>query len=124
MKTPLRISLTTVSCILFTNIFYLFVDATAAQDFDEQGSEWKYSQNIANTARFSSTNKDGLNIQNTGKIKFSPPRVPVIFVLGGPGSGKVTHCDTLMQEKHGVVHINIMDLLQQYTMGNGKCFEN
>lgn len=40
--------------------------------------------------------------------------------LGGPGSGKVTHCDTLMQERRGVTHINMMDLLQQYAIGNGK----
>lgn len=40
--------------------------------------------------------------------------------LGGPGSGKVTHCDTLMQEKRGVTHINMMDLLQQYAIGNGE----
>lgn len=40
-------------------------------------------------------------------------------VSGGPGSGKVTHCDNLMQEKHGVVHINMTDLLQQYAIGNG-----
>lgn len=76
---------------------------------------------------------------NIGKVKFQPPNVPVIFVLGlttretrtrsclinwlfpgGPGSGKVTHCDTLMQEKRGVTHINMMDLLQQYAIGNGK----
>ncbi|XP_055700183.1 adenylate kinase isoenzyme 5 isoform X2 [Phlebotomus papatasi] len=57
-------------------------------------------------------------MQNAGKVKFDPPKVPVIFVLGGPGSGKVTHCDTLMQEKRGVVHINMMDLLQQYAIGN------
>ena len=56
---------------------------------------------------------------NIGKVKFHPPNVPVIFILGGPGSGKVTHCDTLMQEKRGVTHINMMDLLQQYAMGNG-----
>ncbi|ETN62884.1 hypothetical protein AND_005412 [Anopheles darlingi] len=37
---------------------------------------------------------------------------------GGPGSGKVTHCDTLMQERRGVTHINMMDLLQQYAIGN------
>lgn len=43
-------------------------------------------------------------------------------LLGGPGSGKVTHCDTLMQEKRGVTHINMMDLLQQYAIGNGKEF--
>lgn len=41
-------------------------------------------------------------------------------IAGGPGSGKVTHCDTLMQEKRGVTHINMMDLLQQYAIGNGE----
>ncbi|XP_058824401.1 adenylate kinase isoenzyme 5 isoform X2 [Topomyia yanbarensis] len=61
---------------------------------------------------------NGGTMQNTGKVKFDPPKVPVIFVLGGPGSGKVTHCDTLMQERRGVTHINMMDLLQQYAIGN------
>ncbi|XP_043527471.1 adenylate kinase isoenzyme 5 [Frieseomelitta varia] len=56
--------------------------------------------------------------QNVGAIKFEVPKVPVIFVLGGPGSGKVTHCDNLMQEKKGITHINMMDLLQQYALGN------
>ncbi|XP_021702934.1 uncharacterized protein LOC5571857 isoform X3 [Aedes aegypti] len=60
----------------------------------------------------------GAGMHNTGKVKFDPPKVPVIFVLGGPGSGKVTHCDTLMQERRGVTHINMMDLLQQYAIGN------
>lgn len=56
--------------------------------------------------------------QNVGSVKFEVPKVPVIFVLGGPGSGKVTHCDNLMQEKKGITHINMMDLLQQYALGN------
>ncbi|KOC65843.1 Adenylate kinase isoenzyme 5, partial [Habropoda laboriosa] len=56
--------------------------------------------------------------QNVGPVKFEIPKVPVIFVLGGPGSGKVTHCDNLMQEKKGITHINMMDLLQQYALGN------
>ncbi|KAG7210684.1 hypothetical protein KM043_012188 [Ampulex compressa] len=56
--------------------------------------------------------------QNVGPVKFEMPKVPVIFVLGGPGSGKVTHCDNLMQEKKGITHINMMDLLQQYALGN------
>lgn len=90
--------------------------------------------------------KSGNRMANVGKVKFQPPNVPVIFVLGGPGSGKVTHCgessiviemliknfknnlmrklfrltDTLMQEKRGVTHINMMDLLQQYAIGNGE----
>lgn len=38
---------------------------------------------------------------------------------GGPGSGKVTHCDTLMEEKRGVTHINMMDLLHQHVISNG-----
>ncbi|XP_063233560.1 adenylate kinase isoenzyme 5 [Bacillus rossius redtenbacheri] len=53
-----------------------------------------------------------------GLVKFEAPKVPVIFVLGGPGSGKVTHCDNLMHEKRGVAHINMTDLLQQYAIGN------
>ncbi|XP_041975934.1 uncharacterized protein LOC121730822 [Aricia agestis] len=57
-------------------------------------------------------------MQNTTHVKFEPPAVPVIFVLGGPGSGKVTHCDTLMQERRGLVHVNMTDLLQQYAIGN------
>ncbi|XP_028174760.1 uncharacterized protein LOC114363277 [Ostrinia furnacalis] len=61
-------------------------------------------------------------MQNSSHVKFEPPNVPVIFVLGGPGSGKVTHCDNLMQERRGVVHINMTDLLQQYAIGNGTAF--
>ncbi|CAH2105045.1 unnamed protein product [Euphydryas editha] len=57
-------------------------------------------------------------MQNSSHVKFEPPSVPVIFVLGGPGSGKVTHCDNLMQERRGLVHINMTDLLQQYAIGN------
>ncbi|XP_053607587.1 adenylate kinase isoenzyme 5 isoform X2 [Plodia interpunctella] len=57
-------------------------------------------------------------MQNSSHVKFEPPSVPVVFVLGGPGSGKVTHCDNLMQERRGVVHINMTDLLQQYAIGN------
>ncbi|XP_012274689.1 adenylate kinase isoenzyme 5 [Orussus abietinus] len=57
-------------------------------------------------------------MQNVGPVKFETPKVPVIFVLGGPGSGKVTHCDTLTQETKGITHINMTDLLQQYALGN------
>jgi len=46
---------------------------------------------------------------------------PVIFILGGPGSGKITHCDRFVSEyKQGVVHINMTDLIQQHVVGNGK----
>lgn len=53
-----------------------------------------------------------------------PPRVPIIFVLGGPGSGKITHCDRLVQERPGTVHINMTDLIQQHIVGNGMSENN
>ncbi|KAH8353222.1 hypothetical protein KR084_009688, partial [Drosophila pseudotakahashii] len=104
-------------------------DASAAQDTGEPGNDWSLTRNrnaqnagdleaAAAAGRLGSTNVGGIDMQNAGKIKFDPPKVPVIFVLGGPGSGKVTHCDTFMQERRGVTHINMMDLLQQYAMGN------
>ncbi|XP_018336162.1 adenylate kinase isoenzyme 5 isoform X2 [Agrilus planipennis] len=55
---------------------------------------------------------------NGTNVHFETPKVPVVFVLGGPGSGKVTHCDNLAQDEHRIVHINMTDLLQQYTIGN------
>lgn len=70
--------------------------------------------------RYAATPPDGrFPMQNGGHVKFEVPKVPVIFVLGGPGSGKVTHGDNLMQEKRGITHINMTDLLQQYAIGNG-----
>ncbi|XP_067621768.1 uncharacterized protein [Eurosta solidaginis] len=97
----------------------LDTDASAAQDTGEQGNDWSRIRN-SNSAngRIDTANSVVIDMPNAGKIKFDPPKVPVIFVLGGPGSGKVTHCDTFMQERRGVTHINMMDLLQQYAMGN------
>ncbi|XP_053959984.1 adenylate kinase isoenzyme 5 [Anastrepha ludens] len=97
----------------------LDTDASAAQDTGETGNDWNHirTQNSAN-GRIGTGNMVAIDMPNAGKIKFDPPKVPVIFVLGGPGSGKVTHCDTFMQERRGVTHINMMDLLQQYAMGN------
>lgn len=106
---------------------------------DPEESEWKDSRSENRSATASN-----MPLENTGKVKFDPPTVPVIFVLGnyclsppillagqsaanfricdpgGPGSGKVTHCDTLMEEKRGVTHINMMDLLHQHVISNGK----
>ncbi|XP_030377756.1 adenylate kinase isoenzyme 5 isoform X2 [Scaptodrosophila lebanonensis] len=107
----------------------LDTDASAAQDTGEPGNDWNRTRNGQNgpngttaavdgNGRMGSGNIAAIDIQNAGKIKFDPPKVPVIFVLGGPGSGKVTHCDTFMQERRGITHINMMDLLQQYAMGN------
>ncbi|CAH1396661.1 unnamed protein product [Nezara viridula] len=39
------------------------------------------------------------------------PKVPIIWVLGGPGSGKGTQCDKIV-EKYGFTHISTGDLLR------------
>ncbi|GAB0098163.1 adenylate kinase isoenzyme 5 [Sergentomyia squamirostris] len=90
---------------------------SAAQDPEGASADWKGGGRRRSTM-LRTPLSGNFPMQNPGKVKFDPPKVPVIFVLGGPGSGKVTHCDTLMQEKRGVVHINMMDLLQQYAIGN------
>ncbi|XP_041775317.1 uncharacterized protein LOC121595418 isoform X2 [Anopheles merus] len=85
---------------------------------DIEDPDWKGGGPSSRSAVVRTPKSAITGMQNTGKVKFDPPKVPVIFVLGGPGSGKVTHCDTLMQERRGVTHINMMDLLQQYAIGN------
>jgi adenylate kinase family enzyme len=37
----------------------------------------------------------------------------VIFVLGGPGSGKGTHC-VLLKEKYHFIHYSVGDILREY----------
>lgn len=54
-------------------------------------------------------------------VHFERPKVPVVFVLGGPGSGREVHSDHLVAEcKQGLVHINMMTLLEQCAIGNGR----
>ncbi|XP_077290293.1 adenylate kinase isoenzyme 5 [Arctopsyche grandis] len=94
-------------------------DPQDERDQDRDGSGWERSRTAAGEPRVAATPPAGkFPMQNTSHVKFETPKVPVIFVLGGPGSGKVTHCDNLMQEKRGVIHINMTDLLQQYAIGN------
>lgn len=37
----------------------------------------------------------------------------VIFVLGGPGSGKGTHCD-MLRERFSLLHLSVGDILRDY----------
>lgn len=95
-------------------------------DTDQQNGSQMFEENNARAtgrwrgeAGLLATPPDGhFPKQNVGPVKFEIPKIPVIFVLGGPGSGKVTYCDNLIQEKKGITHINMMDLLQQYALGN------
>lgn len=87
-----------------------------SQAFEDGRDTWV--QNSARDPRAVTPPDGRFPMHNATNVKFEAPKVPVIFVLGGPGSGKVTHCDSLMQEKSGVTHINMTDLLQQYAVGN------
>lgn len=51
------------------------------------------------------------SVLETKKAALSPKDVSVIFVLGGPGSGKGTQCGKLVAEK-GFVHLSAGDLLR------------
>jgi len=42
---------------------------------------------------------------------FSPSKVAVVFVLGGPGAGKGTQCDFLVRD-YGFTHLSAGDLLR------------
>ncbi|CAF4897293.1 unnamed protein product [Pieris macdunnoughi] len=87
-------------------------------DTEQNNEELETTERSRGSTRATSPMGAGFPMQNSSHVKFEPPNVPVIFVLGGPGSGKVTHCDNLMQERRGLVHINMTDLLQQYAIGN------
>ena len=43
---------------------------------------------------------------------FSPSKVSVIFVLGGPGAGKGTQCDKIVED-YGFTHLSAGDLLRE-----------
>jgi adenylate kinase len=45
--------------------------------------------------------------------------VPVVWVVGGPGSGRGTQCEHL-QQKHGYVHLSSGDLLRHEVMSGSK----
>lgn len=47
----------------------------------------------------------------TNSSEFDPSKVVVVFVLGGPGAGKGTHCASLVRD-YGFVHLSAGDLLR------------
>jgi len=52
------------------------------------------------------------NLSTDELIKnFQSLDVPIIFVLGGPGSGKITHCEQITRETDGYVHISMVDMV-------------
>ncbi|KAK0175543.1 hypothetical protein PV327_009286 [Microctonus hyperodae] len=105
--------------IVFIHSVKLFNSEVSLKSFVFEDGDAQSVGKWRGEAGLLSTPPDGnFPMQNVGPVKFEPPDVPVIFVLGGPGSGKVTHCDNLAQEKKGITHINMTDLLQQYALGN------
>ncbi|CAH1785749.1 unnamed protein product, partial [Owenia fusiformis] len=47
------------------------------------------------------------------------PDVPIVFVIGGPGSGKGSQCKMLVHRYPGWVHLSIGDLLRRNIMQKG-----
>jgi len=52
-----------------------------------------------------------LERKNIDKTPLKDAKLPVIWVLGGPGSGKGTQCDKIV-EKYGFTHLSSGDLLR------------
>ncbi|CAG8561783.1 5261_t:CDS:2, partial [Acaulospora morrowiae] len=55
---------------------------------------------------------EGRKMSKTSKAKLSKDDITVIFVLGGPGSGKGTQC-AKMVEDFGFLHLSAGDLLRE-----------
>ena len=53
---------------------------TAAQETEERGADWKGGGERSVIAQTPSS--ANMIMHNAGKVKFDPPKVPVIFVLG------------------------------------------
>ncbi|KAK3088078.1 hypothetical protein FSP39_014403 [Pinctada imbricata] len=47
------------------------------------------------------------------------PNVPIIFIMGGPGSGKLTQVQKIQQKHAGWVHLSMGDLLRQNIVKSG-----
>ena len=52
-----------------------------------------------------------LERKNIDKTPLKDAKLPVIWVLGGPGSGKGTQCDKIVS-KYGYTHLSSGDLLR------------
>lgn len=69
-----------ISHFKYSNIFQISESNTSNQENEDTVSEWKGGGPRSAIIR---TPKSGiLPMQNAGKVKFDPPKVPVIFVLG------------------------------------------
>merc|ERR1712061_108618 len=55
--------------------------------------------------------KMALEPKNIDKTPLKEAKLPVIWVLGGPGSGKGTQCDRIVQ-RYGFTHLSSGDLLR------------
>lgn len=63
---------------MFIFIYILEANSTAP---DSEEAEWK-GRGGESRSGTSKASASGMNVPNVGKVKFDPPSVPVIFVLG------------------------------------------
>lgn len=64
--------------LLFVYLFDIEANSTAP---DSEEAEWK-GRGGESRSGTSKASESGMAVANTGKVKFDPPSVPVIFVLG------------------------------------------
>ncbi|KAJ8978768.1 hypothetical protein NQ317_017492 [Molorchus minor] len=99
-------------------LFFFSEQSDGSQAFEEGQESWAENSPRGRRSNAVTPPAGKFPMHNGTDIHFESPKAPVIFVLGGPGSGKVTHCDNLMHDNQGITHINMTDLLQQYAIGN------
>lgn len=67
-------------CVFVFLFLSLFLEANSTAP-DSEEAEWK-GRGGESRSGTSKTSANGMAVQNAGKVKFDPPSVPVIFVLG------------------------------------------
>ncbi|XP_064649124.1 adenylate kinase isoenzyme 5-like isoform X2 [Lineus longissimus] len=51
--------------------------------------------------------------------KLDLPQCPIILIMGGPGSGKLTQCKRLVERYEGIVHLSMGDILRSEIVAKG-----
>ncbi|CEF69593.1 Adenylate kinase isoenzyme 1 [Strongyloides ratti] len=107
-KNAIRISKTNANCISPNSLTLQTLNgvtkhrrSTGKKSYNDENSEKSYYQIIM------APTKKNIDLSSLKKAN-----VPIIFIVGGPGSGKGTQCDKIVA-KYGFTHISSGDLLRE-----------
>lgn len=86
----------------------IFAEANSTAPDSEQ-TEWKRrgSESQSGTSRTSG----GMSVPNAGKVKFDPPSVPVIFVLGTNDNKKIAFDFLIFTLGHILVRLILVHII-------------